>query len=198
MLFDKQRLQENNIMEYICTKYNVRNPKEMRTVYIKGIIPLLQNDYGERNDCTLTSILTVADFFKKPISLSDEYKKIEKIATKFFYNGNFGTLPFFIRSIMKRVCPDKKAKSAYIKNIGFNQYDIAYQLDENNPVILSVFNDGRNFYKNHSITIVGYKSYLVSCGNAVHLFMVYDNWSKTISYVDYNALSAISSINYYE
>jgi hypothetical protein len=137
------------------------------------------------------------NYLKGNVSLNAQYAEIEKIAKKFFYNGDFGTLPFFIRSIMKKAYGARIAKAAYLKCVGFNQHTIMNLIDKNIPVILSVFNDGRSFYVSHSITIVGYKTFNIN-GKILCFFMVYDNWAKTISYVDYEVLSPVSSINYYK
>lgn len=62
-------------------------------------------------------------------------------------------------------------------------------------MILSVLNDGRNYYKNHSVTIIGYN--IVKTQNRkLNMILIYDNWSTEISYVDYNKLNIISSINF--
>ena len=63
------------------------------------------------------------------------------------------------------------------------------------PIILSMKNDGRNYYVNHTVTVMGY--IMVRVGNrTVPILQVLDNWTKLISYIDYNKLSAISSINF--
>ena len=62
-------------------------------------------------------------------------------------------------------------------------------------MILSINKDGRDYYNNHSITIIGYLIYQVD--NAFEpMLLVYDNWNTQACVVDYKALSMISSINY--
>ena len=54
-------------------------------------------------------------------------------------------------------------------------------------------NDGRNYYINHSVIIVGYMEYTSNC----KMLIVYDNWDESVSYIDFNKLSKISCINYF-
>lgn len=57
-------------------------------------------------------------------------------------------------------------------------------------MLLNLWNDGRNYYKNHSVLIIGYKI----TENNDFILTIYDNWYKHNSYIDYNKLSIISSI----
>lgn len=97
---------------------------------------------------------------------------------------------------MKRVTPECNPHVRYLKNIGFNFNTIKKQLDQGNPVIISMMNDGRNVYKNHSIVVIGYNVYKID-NRDIRILAVYDNWSREVRYIDYERLSIISSINYY-
>ena len=90
---------------------------------------------------------------------------------------------------------NKNTSFKCIKNIGFNFNFIKEQINDGNPMILSLLNDGRNFYKNHSVTIIGY-NIIKTSKQTLNMILVYDNWSKAISYIDYNKLNIISSINF--
>ena len=59
-------------------------------------------------------------------------------------------------------------------------------------MVLSLWNDGRNYYKNHSVIIVGFNEFKTK-----KILTVYDNWHETLSYIDYDKLSIISCINYF-
>lgn len=194
MAFIRQRLSQSNLDQYLKETYG----DNFFYSYCEErlpVIPLLQNNYGEDNDCSLVSILTILNYKKENLDLNHFYSLIERIAKKYFYNGKNGTLPFFIATIMEQIYP-LAAKARYLKNVGYNFSTIKKQIDRNNPVILSLHNDGRDFYKNHSVVIVGYHDYIIN-NNTVHMLLVYDNWCRSISYIDYNKLSVISSINYY-
>ena len=161
-----------------------------------NIKPLIQDDYGEDNDCSLVSILTILNYKFANLDLNHWYSIVERLAKKYFYTGDNGTLPFFINSIMKRVAPEYNSHARYLKNIGFNFNTIKKQLDQDNPVIISMMNDGRNFYKNHSVVAIGYNVYKID-NRPIRMLAIYDNWSREVRYMDYERLSMITSINYY-
>lgn len=149
---------------------------------------LYQKDYGDEYDCTITCLAFIFG--------EQHYAEIEKIAKKYGYNGNTcGTFQIVIRSIM-RDCMKKfgvcgTAKSAYIKNVGFSWQKIKELINSDTYVILNLQNDGRGYYKSHSVTIVGYGEY-----DGANLLLVYDNWNYGISYIDYDKMGVITSINW--
>ena len=150
---------------------------------------MLQADYGEDYDCSITCITAMLSNGNP----DETYKKVEEIAKKYFYNGKtIGTIPFFIKAILDEAA-NVNSKRGYGKNIGFTWSKIKSLIAMDKPIILSMLNDGRNYYRNHSVTIVGYNEYN---NGKVRLLAVYDNWRKTISYIDYSKLCTISSINY--
>ena len=174
-------------------------PKNLKTFYpnlggIKacrnlGGNALLQKNYGLANDCTLTCLAFV--FGEK------YYGDIERIAKTLGYDGvNRGTNPLVIKTLMQRVMrlADVKgsAKSAYGKGIGFSWNTIKTLINGKHYVILNLWDDGRNYYHDHSVTIVGYAEYAKN-----KFLLVYDNWSDGVSYIDFDKLSFICSINFY-
>lgn len=189
------KLDKNNLDSYLKDTYGTKLFYQYGGKVLENVQPLKQDDYGDDNDCSLVSILTLIKSKHTDIDLSYFYDLIERAAKQFFYKGNFGLLPCFIKPLMRRAFGEQ-AHVRYGKGIGFNFFTIKKQLDYNNPVILSVVNDGRNIYKNHSIVVVGYTTYKID-DKMVYILAVYDNWSKEIRYVDYNKLSIFSSINYY-
>lgn len=190
-------LSKDNLEQYIVDTYgNNYNYFFKCGEHLLNIKPLIQAEYGEDNDCTLVSILTILNYRIGNLNLNYWYSIIERVAKKYFYTGQTGTLPFFINSIMKRVTPEYNSYVRYLKNIGFNFNTIKRQLDRDNPVIISMMNDGRNVYKNHSIVVIGYNMYKIDNRN-IRILAVYDNWSREVRYIDYERLSMISSINYY-
>ena len=51
--------------------------------------------------------------------------------------------------------------------------------------------DGRGYYKDHSVTIIGAEEY-----EQGRFLLVLDNWHETVSLIDYDKLWIISSINW--
>lgn len=151
---------------------------------------LLQADFDGKNDCTLTCLTFL--FGVK------YHEDIVRIAKTYGYDGDKnGTNPLTIKAIMSKAMKiagvNGTAKSAYGKGIGYKWNNIKVLLKSGVYAILNLWDDGRNYYHNHSVTIVGFAEY------EKHRFLlVFDNWSKGVSYIDFDKLSVISSINYYK
>lgn len=186
------RLSTDNINIYL--KQNYKNFSSFKGKTIYKIRPLLQESYGGDKDCSLVSIVTIFAFkdnYKK--SFKDIYNEIEKIALKYKYAPDIGTFPIFIKNIIDDY---GKINSTFkkIKNIGFDWNLIKKNIDNNIPIILSMCKDGKNYYLNHSVVIIGYREYINS---KAKILSIYDNWHQQVSYIDFNKLSRISSINYF-
>lgn len=154
---------------------------------------LLQRDFGKRSDCAITSMASIFG--------PEHYSIIEQYAKRYGYNGDsWGTLTITIRKIMQKVMDHlggeyrfKKAKSAYLKNVGVT-WELCKSLSERKiPYVLALKSDGRNYYKNHSVTVVGY----MECTNGRFL-VVYDNWDITTSLIDFNKMSTLCSVVWME
>lgn len=187
-MLEKRRLSDKNLNQYAPGV-----PSEKNT--IKGIPSLLQNDYGGDQDCTLTSITSVIKWFKPEVAINTIYNEVERIAKKHLYTPNYGTMSIVIRSVYTQALRsfqiNNKVNSRYFKNIGYCFRFIKEEIDKGHPVLLNLWKDGREYYKNHSVLIVGY-----TVIGQYQLLQIYDNWSKGISYIDYDKLSTISSIHF--
>lgn len=200
--FDGKRILQPNLSIYIKNYYNCSNPFIAEQKIINNFPSLLQKDYGAPQDCTLVSITSIVNYLTNlKHDPEDIYEYTEEIAKGYFYNGNsYGTIPIFVNNIFNKVIAkfnlQKRPKSGYMKNVGYNIHKIKQQIYNGNPVILNIQNDGRNYYKNHSVVIVGFTTYQIDNGQQIHMLTIYDNWAKEYSCVDYNRLCSISSINY--
>ena len=180
------RLYDKNIGSYL------KDQDLIEEKIISRFFPLLQSNFGGPNDCTLTSITAVYAFVNKyKESFNSIYDQVETVAKKHFFTAKTGTAVVLIKSIIDKTF-STKSHSKYLKGIGFNWFNIKNNIKNNIPMILSTNNDGRNYYKNHTVIIVGYKEY-----NLTRLLVVYDNWNNTYSYIDYDILSIFSAINYF-
>lgn len=164
--------------------------QEKLTEFTYGGRYLLQEDYGEDYDCTLTSLAAIFG--------EEHYELIESYAEGYGYDGKKrGTSPFQVEAIMQRVLDTLgmkyAAKSGYVKGIGFTWRSVDRLLRSGHKLVLNIHRDGRDYYKNHSVLIVGTAQY-----GAHRLLAVYDNWNAGVSYVDYDKLCRIASINWYE
>lgn len=199
--FQKKRLTPANVKEYLQKNYLFGEEiTEVKRKHISTPI-FLQNNYGKDGDCTLTSILTLTKFYNKSVEDNEIYNFIEKIAQVFFYNGDtYGTIPIFngaiIRETFKHFHIDHKIQTKYFKGVGFNLNKIINLLDNNTPIMISIFKDGRKYYDGHTVTIVGYVIYQDEKHNQSTMLLVHDNWFNSYSFLDYEALRGICSICY--
>ena len=211
--YDRLPLNDTNLINYILSdEINVDNITLINTKELK-VTPFLQSDFLElKEDCTFTSIVTCIHYLypevASPQEIYDtaigiyrrEYPSFQKIE---------GTIPFAIGHVYNEVfkyfkLPFYSIRSKYINKVGFSYNTIKLQIDQNVPVILSMWHDGRKCYKNHSLTVIGYIEFEMENVDPIlkhiypikekKLLMVYDNWSAEIRYVDLTQVSMISSI----
>ena len=193
-----KRLVGSNIVKYLNdNNFLNANIIEDKTLQIRGF---LQQKYGGEGDCTLTSILTIVKYYKPELNENEIYDYIEKIAKKYLYREQWGTFAIFNKIIIKEVFEyfkiNKKVTIKYFKEIGFNKDTIINELKQKHPIILSLTNDGRNYYRNHTITIIGYRIYKNDNNKQKILFKIYDNWYYDFAFLDYEILKSDCSICY--
>lgn len=186
-MFEGQRLNNLNIKKYMeisgtPIKY-----------WIPGVPQLLQNDYGEECDCTLTSITAIIKMMRANYDTQEIYNWVEKIARAYGYKGNRGTNYLVIRTVYKKSLQGFGIKnnpvSHYLKGFCYDYELIKHELDKNQPILLNLWKDGRDYYKNHTVLIIGY--YYTQ---DKRMLVIQDNWYRDFSYIDYDLLSIISSI----
>lgn len=219
-MYNGMRLHEYNIMRYLTDKYRKSDGYtigDKKKTVIKGsaVKNLLQEDFGTKddNDCTLTSLTALAIKALNVMYISDVnvYNMVAAAAEKFGYTAKGGTNPIMISSIMDYLqkqlitYPWYKVKSNYLKSlpiVGFNFDKVKSYIERRNfPLLLNIWKDGRGYYKDHTVLIVGVETYKITDKKGkqkeARFLRVYDNWNKGVSYIDYDLLG-ISSINYYD
>ena len=182
---------DKNLGEYIQSEYGTQTLKSSNE--IEGFKPLLQKNYGGPNDCTLTSITAILNHIthhKNTVTVI--YNHVEAVAQNNFYEiDGRGTWYGAIRTIFNESAKKYTNKTScvkYGKGVGYDYDWLKKEIDEGNPIVLSICSDGLDYYKNHSITIVGYNEY-----DDAKILKIYDNWYSTPSYLDYSKLSTMSS-----
>ena len=194
------RLDDRNIISYIQDAYGAENVSSSAARLISNFQPVVKKDSGLISDCTLLSISAIISYhIKYTKSIQDIYDIVESIAEDFLYSGYF-TIPDFIKIVIDRTL--KKMNiigeshwSTYKKpDLIYN--DIKTLIQKNKPIILSISSDGREYYKDHSVIIIGYIEYNIGINKKVRLLKVYDNCYDSISYIDYEKMNKICCINY--
>jgi len=195
-----KRLCLDNIEDYMITMGYISDDYKEFTSKLP-IVGILQRDFEDKNDCTISSITSYVKYFTKDAeSTIDVYNYVREISKKYFYNGDtYGFVIVFIKNVLDKVLShfheSRKTKCLYVKGLGFNLDTMIRILDWGIPIILSVTSDGRGYYSRHTVTVYGYHKFISSGGTKVML-MVYDNWNSTRSYIDYSKMSALCSICY--
>lgn len=176
------------------TRLDEEYPDRGKQTYRKLLTPykaLLQKNYGKTLDCTITSLACIFG--------EGHYSQFERLAEKRGYDGEKrGTFPLTVKGIMREFLQcwnmPGTASAAYGKGLGW-RWATARRLigTKSTPFILNLWKDGRDYYHDHSVTVIGLEEY-----EKARFLLVYDNWNETVSLIDYDKLSMISSINWVE
>ncbi len=229
--YGKRRILKENVDEYLLKNYGVTGASCIREKVLSGFVPLLQDDYGVNNCCSIASI-TSALYHTGALSSNtdkkahpgtdvtaasagtrtkndapaetraplakDVFDRVYKNAKRFFF-GKRGTNPFMIKPIFDRTLRQAgrsaHTRVAFVKGVGVRFARITKLIDKGIPMVFSLFRDGNGFYGDHTMLIVGYAVY--SAGGKQHRFLLlHDNWAKTVSYLDFDRLPPVCSINW--
>lgn len=193
------RIDDSNLDNYLAATYS----KEYTLCTSKKIAckPIIQDRHSQLKDAMLVAITTVLNQKLKGIySVNQLYSIIESAAKGCHVNEEkYGVTPRAIKMIVakaaKKLTIEMSAISAFKKGIGFTVDDIFSQLRRNNLVILSISDDGREFYHYQPVVVVGYKVFAIE-GTEVTLLEVLDGQDNVVSYIDYSLLSSKCSISY--
>ena len=177
-------------LDYITLQHEYPNRGKQLSRQVIHLQPLLQRNYGEELDCTITSMACI--FGEK------YYGQIEAIARRYGYDGEKrGTNPLTVRRIMADFLRAHHmtgtARSEYGKGIGWRWATVKRLIARQTPVIMNLWNDGRGYYRDHTVTVIGVEEYRKD-----RFLLVLDNWNESVSLIDYKKLSIISSINWVE
>lgn len=154
---------------------------------------LEKKDGKSVNNCVLTAISSILLFYhhcgynRIDGNLVTLYEKVRKIGIKHGYTQQKGLGFHKIDNVATEILHDYgyengKCKGHYVWT--FNQ-QVKKEIDANRSVIMSI---ARGYYRNHTITVCGYRTY--TSGTRLHnLLEVYDGWSEQSRYIDYEAFS---------
>ncbi|NLP51854.1 hypothetical protein HC179_14185 [Bacillus sp. RO1] len=167
--------------------------------YVSYVPALLQSNFtGGPDNCTITSLTAVFKHYQSvgysriPSNVTTIYNDVRTIALKHGYKDSGGTPPTKISTIAKEVW----AKYGYTSGNSSSLYvwswsDFKRESDNNRPYLINMAN---GYYKNHTVTAIGYLSYGKSGRSDVNLIQVRDNWTTSTRYIDKNAFSCCGSI----
>lgn len=166
-----------------------------------GITAFKQNDLeAGANNCSITAIATVVYYYKHikgygdiDSSITDIYATVRDKAVARGYTASGGTDYWDIDNILT----DTFAEYGYDME-GNNDYvnlwnTIKTEITTNwSPIILSMTG---GYYDNHTVTIVGWTQFKSSEDDeTVRFLKVYDGWTTSNRYMDYEKITAIKNI----
>lgn len=151
------------------------------------------------SNCTLTALSTIFEYHMNngysniPSTIQDIYDDVREVAVEYGYTPEDGTWPTKINNIVD----DSWSKWGY-NGEGNSDYILSFstgksEIDNERPF---VFNITFGYYANHSITVFGWVEYDKDWSFKRHYYAVYDNWTTSTRYVDYDAW-AVSSLGSY-
>lgn len=185
-----------DLAEYINANYGP-GWAESETVSINGINSFTQTELEKAsNNCTLASITRIMKYYSDigyiniPQNVTEIYKKVREIGIKHGYNPNksgvfrdlFVYTPWEIDNM---VCDTWKA-FGYSNGSASNYYlgkltIIKSSITNLNPLLFNIaFGD----YKNHTVSIIGYKLFSQQGHRDLIFVKIFDGWSETVRFID--------------
>lgn len=166
-----------------------------------GITAFKQNDLEPgANNCSVTAIATVVYYYKHikgyeniDSSITDIYATVREKAVARGYTASGGTDYWDIDNILTDTFAeygyDMKGNNDYVNLWNTIKKEITTNCS---PVILSMTG---GYYNNHTVTIVGWTQFKSSeDGKTVGFLKVYDGWTTSNRYMDYEKITAIKNI----
>lgn len=196
-----ERLTSDNVINYLQERYAMgKNITEIRGKEL--ILPQFTTAQFNSNSSTLIAITSIVKFYRRNKDNQVIYNCIKEIAQRYFYDGrSWGLIPVFGKAILGQAfyrftINHSRFQSRLFKNIGFNINTITSIINKCKPIIMSMKNDGRNCYHNHSVVIVGYVDFQDENSKVKRMLLIHDGIEATYSYLDYNEISTCSMICY--
>lgn len=121
------------------------------------------------------------------------------VAVKHGYTLDDGTNPLKINNIIDDVLKRFGYSKSYSDGIYLWDFtdNVKKEIDAGRPVIMNI---ARGYYRNHTVTVCGYKIYkskhkvaFVSYTKTHQLIQVYDGWERSVRYIDFEAFTNLIS-----
>lgn len=182
----------SNIDRYMDKNYPHARLIEKNSLILPNF---LQEDVSkDLNNCSLTSILRVTNFYIPDLDKKVAYNKLYRIAKTRGYIAAIGTLPGVIsliaNSFFKNNDIPLKSSSVYFFRYF---YKIKNEIDNKRPFLMNL---AVGYYRNHTVTVVGYREYFYK-DLKVKILEVIDGWTQEVRYIDYSVLNGLFSLPLY-
>ena len=202
--FKKERLTKNSVINFLLNTFNmpyILIASSSVFNFQKFIYkePILAN----QDESTLFSLAQLLCHY-----INKDYKTVYSFLNFLLRNLTYTAATGNFQKIIKALIDKSLANFGYnnvstyrqFKNEGFNYDLIKNLICKNTPILLTLDDDGRQYYTQHSVVIVGYAHYrAIRNGQEGKLLKVVDGLSQNkceYSYIDYDCLSRICFINF--
>lgn len=152
------------------------------------------------NNCTLASITRILKYYSDigytriPNDTKDIYSLVREVGVRHGFDPQktgilrdlFVYTPWEIDNMMEEAWRAFGYSKAYGDNVYLNKLaTIKSNIDNKNPLLLNIASGD---YKDHSVCIFGYIVFSKKGYSEVTLLKIYDGWSESIRYIDWNRL----------
>lgn len=145
-----------------------------------------------KKHCSLTALTRLIHYYglqgwtKIPQDEAEIYQTVRQKGLRLGYLPFIGTIPFRISAIARASFKSYgyrvQAQGIYFWNF---YSDVLEEIDANRPLI---FNIMRGYYRKHSITVLGYRTYSIN-GNICQILAIHDGWNRDLRFLDFNQFS---------
>lgn len=191
-----------DLARYVNSEYG-SGRTESSAATIAEVESFIQAEFEkDSNNCVLTSITRVMKYYncigykKIPSDVFEIYKTVQNIGIKYGYDPKkteiirdlFVYTPWSIDNMVK----DAWKAFGYMNGDGCNGYFDKFKIIKNNiddsaPLLLNIaFGD----YKNHTVSVIGYKVYSKEGEKDKVFIQIYDGWSSTERYIDWTKMGS--------
>lgn len=164
---------------------------------IEGVPVLLQKSFdGGTNNCTLTSITAIFHYYharyeRIPKDIVQIHQDARELALIHRFKEDKGTPPTRIAAIITNLWAHYGYKGHGSSRYLWKWSTFEREILANRPFIVNMAN---GFYKNHSVTGIGYQVFQKRGYPDVLLLEVLDNRSLDVRYIDFNEFNFWGSI----
>ena len=183
--------------EYINSKYG-SGWAELHTASIAEIKSFTQAELrNDANNCALASITRIMKYYSDkgynniPSDINTIYENVREIGVNHGYDpkkaGIMRDLFVYTPWGMGNMVKDTWKGFGYFKgggrNIYFRRLDtIKRNIDNFNPLLLNI---AFGYYRNHTVSVIGYKIFSKKGKRNKIFIQIYDGWSRTKRYIDW-------------